>query len=350
MATKTIQKKSGVRMDFVDFLRFFAAIMIIFRHFSMVGGPKVESHFFVEFFFMLTGFFIFKHFQKPEFFRNSQATKMRESIAYAWKRFKAFLPYTIPVVLVCALAFAYIYYSRSHYWPYTVKLIHNALIEPFMLPAQVSPLNGRFITPIWYLSVMVFFMPLVAYIAQQKKQDVLVFVMIPVSWIFLTTVADLHATFSVAHALTAVRGIVSMLMGGVIYYLVKQIQKDKFSTKKSVLWTIVEIVLYILMALVAFWRFRPSTAIIVLSFIALFITLSGKSFTTKVKGKIFNFLGAISLPLFMWHFGIIRIVKEYPGMGMLRRTLIVFGGSIIISIAHYLIVTAIIKWRKKKRK
>ena len=58
---KQVGKSKSARIDIVDFWRFFAAIMIVFRHISVVGGPRVESYFFVEFFFMVTGFFISKN-------------------------------------------------------------------------------------------------------------------------------------------------------------------------------------------------------------------------------------------------------------------------------------------------
>ena len=349
-AIKQVGKTKSARIDIVDFWRFFAAIMIVFRHISIVGGPKVESHFFVEFFFMLTGYFIFKHFQKREYLRQSVEKKCLNALKYTWQRFKQLLPFTIPIVVICSLAFAYQFYSHSHYLPYTLKIIRNIFIEPFMLPGQISPLGGRLITPIWYLAVMVFFMPIVSYIAQSKRKNTFILIMIPISWLFIASATDIHGHFPVSHPVSALRGLIPMLMGGLLFYAVEQLSKAKIQKSRMVLMTISEFALYFLMAYLAFRAYKPSGVLIVLAFFAILITLSGHSLTSKIRCKFFNFLGGVSLPLFMWHFGIIRLVKQYQWMGMTRRYLIVFGGSILISVIHYLVVQFFIKKLKNPKK
>ena len=173
--------------------------------------------------------------------------------------------------------------------------------------------------------------------------------MIPIVWLFLAFVAPIHSAFKTSHPVSALRGLVPMLMGGVIFYITEYLKKIKISQAKTILLTILEFFLYFLMAFVAFRNYSPSSIIIVIAFFAILITLSGHSLTSKIRCKFFNFLGGISLPLFMWHFGIIHIIKRYQWMGMTKRYLIIFGGSIIISAIHYIIVQKIISKQNKKR-
>lgn len=348
MSNSVEQKSSGGRIDIVDFWRFFAAIMVIFCHIYMVGGIKVQSHFFVEFFFMLSGFFIFRHFRKEDNRHQSIKDKLKNAIHYSWKKYLKVLPYTIPIVILCSLPYAYLFYAKTHYMPDTIKYLINMFLEPFMFPAHASIMGRWFIVPIWYLSVMMFFTPLISFVAQLRRKEWLFFIMIPIAWIYLSTVAEIHDNFGVSSAMAMIRGVVPMLMGGVIYYLVERININKFNNKKRILFTLLEMFLYAAMATAAFNNVRTGL-IVLLAFFAILLTVSGLSYTSKIKCKYLSVLGGISLPLFMWHFGLIRIVSFFDSWGMTRKYVVVFLGSIIISAIHYGIVQAISKRRQKKQ-
>lgn len=346
MAKTPRRAVSGGRIDIVDFWRFFAAIMVIFCHIYVIGGIKVQSHFFVEFFFMLSGYFIFRHFQKKEFYRLSVKTKLKNAVSYSWKRYLKVLPYTIPIVVICSTCFAYLLYERTHLFPETLKYLINMLIEPFMFPAHTGILGRWFIVPIWYLSVMMFFTPFISFVAQSKKKEWFLFLAIPIGWIYLSTAAEIHDNFSVSSAMSMIRGIVPMLMGGAIYYLTENLRPQKAGRKKRVLLTVLEVSLYAAMAVAAFTELDTSL-IVLLAFFAIFLTVSGFSYTSKIKCKYLSILGGISLPLFMWHFGLIQIATFFNHWGMTRRYVFVFLGSIVLSAIHYAIIYVMTKRRKE---
>ena len=342
MARSTKTAKTGGRISIIDFWRFFVSIMIVFRHTHLIGFFRIESHFYVEFFFILAGYFIFKHFQKPNFFRLNPSQKIKNAIQYTWQRYLKMLAYTIPVVAVSAIAYGVIFYIMRHYWLFDTKYILNIIIEPFMLPAQASPLGTRTISPLWYLSVMFFTMPAIVYIAQSKKcKDWLVFLMIPVSWIYIAVAADIHKNNDIISAVYIIRGVVPMLMGGALFYLASNIKPDSYTKRARILFTVLEFLAYFASAAIALLGYWPSSAIIVLTFLALLLSLSRLSLTTEINSKLWSFLGAISLPLFMWHFGVIRVVKIFNSWGVNRRMFVVIAGSIVISIIHYLIVQCV---------
>ena len=348
MAETAKKQQKSARIDIVDFWRFFAAIMIVLFHMPCIGGANITVAFFVEFFFMLTGFFIFKHFQKSPFVSAKSEQKAKNAIQYTWKRFKSLLPYTIPIVIICTPVVAYSYYAQAHYQPYAIGMLKRIFIEPFLLPSQLEYDGFRTIGPLWYLSVMIFFMPIICYIAQTKKINIFVMCMIPICWLYLSCFGLIYSQ-GINSPLVCVRGLVAMLLGGVIFYLVEIIKEKKISNLKRIFFTVAEIALYLLAAFIRFYYSKPHYVAIVMLFLALVITLSGLSYTSKIKSKLFNFLGAISLPLFMWHYGIISVLQYHTSYGITRRYVIVFGLSIALSIIHYVIVQKITSARAAKR-
>ncbi len=89
---------------------------------------------------------------------------------------------------------------------------------------------------------------------------------------------------------------------------------------------------------------------IVVLFFATLITTSGLSRTSNLHGKLFNYLGAISLPLFMWHYGVIRIMQALSiNYGSRVNVLLLIATSILVSAIHYQIVQAISPKRQRRK-
>ena len=340
MANKTKQAKASSRIDIVDFWRFFAAIMIILCHVNLFGGHRFLLYLFVDFFFMLTGYFIFRHFQKPQFINQDANQKAKDALKYTWNRFLKLLPYTIPIVIVCFIAVHGSHCLHHHTFKDILYYIESITAEASLLPNNIMPMS-RTIGPIWYLSVMIFAMPAVCYIAQTKRLNLIAVLTIPLFWYFLNdsyyfTAGDVNAS------LQLLRGFISMFLGGLVFY-VTTLTNDakKSSTKTRVIVTITEILCYITATLIGSFSTQPVSMILVLLFIGLCATLSGLSYTAEIKCRFFTFLGAISLPLFMWHYGIIRTIRTIDSFNLATKYIVVFTASILVSAAHYLIVKKI---------
>lgn len=339
MANKTKQAKAS-RIDIVDFWRFFAAIMIILCHVNVFGGREFYLYLFVDFFFMLTGYFIFKHFQKPQFVNQDTDKKAKDALKYTWNRFLKLLPYTIPIVIICFIAVHGSYCLHHHTFQDILYYIENIAAEALLLPNYIMPI-GRVIGPIWYLSVMIFAMPVVCYIAQTKRLNILAVLAIPLFWFFLN---DLY-TFTAGNtnaSLQLLRAFISMILGGLIFYITTLVNDAKKTTAKTrVVITITEILCYIIALIIGSFNTQPVNMVLVLLFVGLCATLSGLSYTANIKCRFFTFLGAISLPLFMWHYGIIRTIKNIDSFDLVTKYIVVFTSSILVSAAHYFIVKRI---------
>ena len=89
---------------------------------------------------------------------------------------------------------------------------------------------------------------------------------------------------------------------------------------------------------------------IIVLFFATLITTSGLSRTSNLHGKLFNYLGAISLPLSMWHYGVIRIMQALSiNYGSRVNVLLLIATSILVSAIHYQIVQAISLKRQRRK-
>ena len=85
------------RMAIVDLWKFIAAVMIMIHHLYYLSpafeGKDYPGYFawiYVEFFFILTGYFTYRHFAG----RDRQENLVRSSLSYTYRKFKPFLPYT----------------------------------------------------------------------------------------------------------------------------------------------------------------------------------------------------------------------------------------------------------------
>ena len=89
--------KTSGRMAIVDLWKFIAAVMIMVHHLYEVAPvfenrdyPGYFSWIYVEFFFILTGYFTYRRFAR----KDRREDVFRSTLSYTWQKFKPFLPYT----------------------------------------------------------------------------------------------------------------------------------------------------------------------------------------------------------------------------------------------------------------
>ena len=92
-----MSNSKNIRMAIVDLWKFIAAVMIMIHHlyylapaFEGKDFPGYFSWIYVEFFFILTGYFTYRHFARQD----SRENIVRSSLSYTWRKFKPFLPST----------------------------------------------------------------------------------------------------------------------------------------------------------------------------------------------------------------------------------------------------------------
>lgn len=121
------------RTAIVDLWKFIAAVMIMIHHLYYLSPayegkdyPGYFSWIYVEFFFILTGYFTYRHFTRQD----KQDSIVKSSLSYTWRKFKTFLPYTTTAITLQYLLSA----------PYTELLqgSYREFIRSFITAGQRS--------------------------------------------------------------------------------------------------------------------------------------------------------------------------------------------------------------------
>ena len=100
-----------MRIGKIELMRFLGAVLIMNAHFGYQDRPFQLSWFFVEFFYIITGYFTMRHFEKQEPQEHFEAVKI--AVEYTGKKFVQFLPYTTGAILITYIAMNWHYIGEG---------------------------------------------------------------------------------------------------------------------------------------------------------------------------------------------------------------------------------------------
>ena len=110
------------------------------------------------------------------------------------------------------------------------------------------------------------------------------------------------------------RGFAGLCVGCIIYDLKNRLANISINGLYRVLLTVIEVASYLFAILIA-WRWNAldnSTFLIVLLLvIGLVLTFSNVTYTTILNKRVFACLGTVSLPLYICHYSIGRLIGKY---------------------------------------
>ena len=338
------------RMAIVDLWKFIAAVMIMIHHlyylspaFEGKDYPGYFSWIYVEFFFILTGYFTYRHFER----QGRQENIVRSSLSYTWRKFKPFLPYTtIAVTLQYLLSAPYTELLRHSYR----KFLYSFADYPseVLLLGEAHSSQQRLV-PIWFLSAMLIVFPLVGLLAQLKNKY-LILLIAGAYPLFYYGRTQLGNRVWPDDLLRAAAG---LLLGVFLCVLCDMIREKRLipqSKNTTRLLTVIEIMcmllafLFIIRADKSLWR-----VIILLFAVGLSVMLSGRSMTAGWKSPVVAYLGKLSMPMFIWQWVaatmVIRLGQLVP-LPTAVSVALYFVGTFLISVVSYQLVEA---FRKKQR-
>lgn len=308
----------------IELYRFIFAVIIMIFHAHNInngqGHPIPLGHVFVEFFFFLTGYFTYSSLVK-EYKKNNSMNHY--PLHYTVKKFKRFIPYLMMTATV--------YVAISMFCNHFIKHLatQDSLLEFSGLPFDVLLLqvtgickNPSF-NAWWYLSAILFTLPIVIVLFYKKicsgggvAAYIIYFVPILIYGAFSVEVNGLDWDREVLGILKSgiFRGFAGLCVGCTIYDLRNKLVYLISTVFQRVVLTIIEVASYLVSILIA-WKWSAvenSTFLIVLLLVfGLVITLSSKSYTTILNKKIFAYMGSISLPLYICHYSIGRLIGNY---------------------------------------
>lgn len=124
-----------MRIGKIELMRFLGAVLIMNAHFGYQDRPFQLSWFFVEFFYIITGYFTMRHFEKQEPQEHFEAVKI--AVEYTGKKFVQFLPYTTGAILITYIAMNWHYIGEGAFGNF-IRSFENMPFEMLYL-SEAAP-------------------------------------------------------------------------------------------------------------------------------------------------------------------------------------------------------------------
>lgn len=317
------QNRAGI----IDLYRLVGALIIMTHHLGdIVGGwtPWRGGWIYCEFFFIITGFYTARHFYGGE-----NKNRAREALLYTVHKFWHYFPYT-----TIAIFLIYIIKCRG-----VASEGAKAVVYYFMdMPFEMLYVKSVRLGPMWFLCAMFLAFPLFTLFSQiRNKYIICMGSAMYVIWYYYS-LYDLHSETSWKRALAG------MMLGAFIFY-VDDILKEEVpqytrgGNKRKLMLTLMECIFLMLPMVYSFFT-DPEFHIVILFFAAgLGIALTGKSYSADMKSDVVQYLGKVSMPLYIFHAVVIGIINimDIPGHEA-AKIAIYYAGSVIVACIFYYLV------------
>lgn len=325
--------KDKVRFGIIDLYRFIGCLLIMGHHCYHIqdktgGGYYVgEGWIFVEWYYIIMGYFTCKHFINKQFDGNAA----KNSMVYTWIKFKGFLPYVLITVSI-----EYVYealpllaqgvkpFLKSFYnMPFEVLLLSDSIVNE---PVHVVPL--------WFLSSAFLVFPWFCCVMQMKDKYMLTLISwtVPVVYYGYVGVIGGHP-----YPINLFRTLAGLMLGAFIYFVsIKLSIFNNIGDRLVFLLTFIECssLLFVLISVLRNWQHHRLN---LMAFaIANILMFSGLTATSKIEAEWMVFLGKISMPLFIMHWSIGTAVNYYfSEKPYANKVLIYYIGTFVIAISSY---------------
>lgn len=318
----------------VELARFIAALMIMIFHQHYIYIPDrscLDAWIYVEFFLIITGYYTAKHFDNA-----NHINPMKESIIYSLKKFIPFFPYVfftsllaylsalIPRLVLNEIEIKDVLYSLCNDWIFEAFLV----IESFEYP---------YLGTLWFFSVLFIVFPLFSWLMQVHNRYWIITVCSMYSLLYYGVMG---VNTDRVYPNDFFRVIAGLCLGAFVYEMVYAFSNYIYKINKVIL-TLIEAVTFLLPLVIIFTNFGSTRFILLCFVVCLSIMLPNLSYSDILKGKVFVFLGRLSIPLCIIHqyFGDI-IIRLSGKMMISNKNILVlyYGGSIIFSLMAMWIV------------
>lgn len=318
----------------VDGARFIAALIIVTNHLSIIGVSGYPFHdgwIFVEFFLMITGYYTAKHFDDKD---NSNSIK--DSILYTINKFIVFLPYTIAVTILGYITEGLI---NVVYGDWNIKCFIGSFMGDFWFDIFLitEPMSYPLIVPIWYLSAMLFIFPLFSWLMQIKNRYWIMVISFMYPLLY-------YSKFTINGGLSFPQDILRILAGlclGSFIYECIYAFRDYIDKINKLFLTILEVVSFMFVFISTFRNWRVYRLDLLCFVVCGAIMLPNLSYTKNISGKVFVYLGKLSMPVYIIHWYLGTLVDGFGKLFLwngITKLILYYGVSILISIVAMHIV------------
>lgn len=336
MSEQSTNKKRCHRLGSVEIMRFIGMLMIMTHHVYVLGFqgnyPLRLSWVWVDFFFMLTGYYTAKHFAD---YSSKEGHNLSKTIMmYNINKFKGYFVLT-------AIAIVLQYFINLFVYRFDMKTAFIVFIKmPYeLLFLTSSGVATPELAPVWYLSAVFLMLPLVAYLFIKWRDFWYI-----ISWLLPLLYLGKFGVNTVREwPNDMLRATAYLVLGTFVYLVSEELRKIEVKKIYELLLTALEVGSFV--TVVGLTAVNYDNSVIILLFvIGMIIMLSQKSLTRKLSSSFTDFLGKISLPMFLFHWGIGSLINVAVSNTYLKLALY-YIGSIAVAAVVAMIIDAI-----KKRK
>lgn len=338
----------------LEFYRIFFTIFIITLHFDeavlkkkYILGGNGGGYIGVEFFFVLSGFFIYTQYINR---KDSLKSSFFQAVAYTKKRIKK-----IYFQYIIAFIFLLIFQIFNKGWGIKeiLKTIYNCKYEIMLL--QMSGVKFiRLNTPTWYLSVLIIVGYFIYYLLCRDK-DLFLGLIAPLI-IFLGIAyftqinKSIGANVSKYNGLIIIgwlRGFISLSLGVYVSILYQKMKSVNFSFKIKVIGTLVEILCLLYSITMLWYRYSREDifSLFVFSVLILIVVLDLSFLGNIYRNSIFEKIGSYTLIIFLNH----RVLSQILSVAMKGKNYyIIYLTFIILNVLLAIALSKIERVIRKK--
>lgn len=324
------------KFENVDLARFIAAIIILVFHVPACGITTTNcvwttGNRYVEFFFIMTGFLTTRHFDGF----NSNNT-IKSSIEYTAKKFSKIWIYTSIITVLHWVLFG-IGMMVHNAW--TIKDFVFSFLTDFIFDVLLLTSGWKMplIGSLWFVSSMLLVFPLFCVVLQLKNRY----------WILTISFIAWYVPFSLGYMDSfemLIRAFANLSLGAVMYEILYICYEYLKKVKKLIL-TAIEITFFILPIIITFLNLDVYRFLVFSFFVSQIIMFSGLSYTSNIRGNIFNFLGRLSLPIYIVQLTVGETIAElFKNCSDVIKQTLYYVGTIIVAMLFMLVVENL--WKK----
>ncbi len=328
-----MQTEKTKRNGLIDIYRFLFALVIMTGHSVNVGMeppfPFAGVGIFVEFFFLLTGYFTYSQISKMKPIEIGE--RMQESLRYTFRKFSAFFPY-----LLVSVGARYIY-------DFCLTLKNSeggyiqALTSLFYAPFELLLTNYMFseipqkVGALYFLAAMLVVLPLFCMLCMCRNNSLKLGAAL-YAMLFYYHDADWAITADYPKVL--LRAFCGMCMGVVVYFAVNEFEHiDSFMKHSFVIWIIGNILLIASMMLsgLSLDNRRIQLLCIFIGVLALilssmYVSLEGNAFT--------SYLAKLSMVIYIMHWSVGVILNGVmSNFGLTMKMIMYYAVTMVLSMA-----------------